>query len=93
VAPEAPGAHLNHGTMLMQLGRSAEAEAAFRRGLSVAPDHAPLRNALAAALATRGAAEEAAAEFRRVLAADPGNAEARAGLRVLERPRRPAARP
>ena len=91
-APAAPGAHLNHGTALMQLGRTADADAAFRRGLSVAPGHAPLRNALAAALATRGAVEEAEAEFRRVLAADPADAEALAGLRVLQRPRRPGSR-
>jgi Flp pilus assembly protein TadD len=90
VAPDAPGAHLNHGTVLMQLGRPADAEAAFRRGLSVAPDHAPLRNALAAALATSGATAAAEAEFRRVLAADPADAEALAGLRVLQR--RPAPR-
>jgi tetratricopeptide (TPR) repeat protein len=76
VASAAPGAHLNYGTALMQLGRATDVEAAFRRGLSVVPDHAPLRNASAAALATRGATDEAAAEFGRVLAANPANADA-----------------
>ena len=84
-APDAPGAHLNHGTSLMQQGRTSEAEQAFRRGLMVAPDHLPLRNALAAAIATRGDAAAAAAEFNRVLALDPGNAEAQAGLAILAR--------
>ena len=91
-APDAPGAHLNHGAILMRHDRTAEAEQAFRRGLAVAPAYAPLRNALAAALATRGAVAEAAAEFNRVLTLEPGNAEAHAGLRVLERPRSPASR-
>ena len=68
VAPDAPGAYLNHGAMLMQLGRASEAEAVFRRGLAVAPAHVPLGNALAAALATRGARDEAIVEFTRVLA-------------------------
>jgi Flp pilus assembly protein TadD len=76
----------------MRQGRTAEAEEALRRGLAVAPTYTPLRNALAAALATRGAVAEAAAEFNRVLTLEPGNAEALAGLRVLERPRSTASR-
>ena len=76
----------------MQLGRASEAEAAFRRGLAVVPGHVPLGNALAAALATRGARDEAIAEFTRVLALEPGNAEAQAGLRLLQRPRGPGSR-
>ena len=69
----------------MEQGRIGEAEQAFRRGLAVAPDHLPLRNALAAALATRGDSAAAAAEFNRVLALDPANAEAQAGLAILAR--------
>jgi Flp pilus assembly protein TadD len=70
LAPLAPGSQdvrllRVHGVALDRLGRPAEAAAAYRRGLAVAPQDADLRGNLALSLALAGD-PAAVAEIRRV---------------------------
>jgi Flp pilus assembly protein TadD len=57
------------GTAFDMLGRSAEAQAAFRRGIARAPSDADLHGNLALSLALSGNAADALAELRAALAA------------------------
>jgi YaiO family outer membrane protein len=75
--PEDADAHLQLGLALMALGKEAEAEAALRRTLAIAPAYDDARIALARLAQRRGDREAAINELERV---GPANIEA-AGLR------------
>jgi hypothetical protein len=81
---------------LEALGRNADAEAAHREALAVAPDLVPSRIALGRLLARRGRAAEARpllqGLLQEMLAEDPGLAAARGALLELDGPV-PAGRP
>ncbi len=60
--------HNSRGSLLFQLGRAAEAEEAFRAGLSINVKYPELHGNLGNALKTLGRLEEAADSFRAALA-------------------------
>lgn len=69
-----PERHLGHyklGTALMRANRTQEAEACFRKSLTLAPDHAESANNLALLLTGKGEYGEAEAIYRAVLADKP----------------------
>lgn len=70
------------GVALDLLGRQAEAEEAYRRGLAVAPADADLRANLALSLAVSGKSAEAVEEARRA-AGSPGSGATHRGSLVL----------
>ena len=67
----APELHYNLGNALMDLGRTAEAEASYRRTLGLKPDFAAAHNNLGNVLQGRGEHVQAEACYRRVLALAP----------------------
>ncbi len=67
----APELHYNLGNAFMDLGRTAEAEASYRRTLALKPDFAAAHNNLGNALQARGEDAQAEACYRRVLALAP----------------------
>jgi len=66
-----PELHYNLGNALMDLGRTAEAEASYRRTLALKPDFAAAHNNLGNVLQDRGEHAQAEACYRRVLALAP----------------------
>jgi len=68
--------HHNLGLALRQLGRNAEAAAAFERATARAPDQAPGWLGLALSLEANGRSGEAAAALERYLALEPAGQEA-----------------
>ena len=83
--------HCNLGVSLQALGRSAEAEACFRRALEIDPSNETTRFDLAGVMEQEGRTAEAAAEYR-TLTTGPGVSEktrqaARARLTGLDRSR------
>ncbi|WP_374669937.1 tetratricopeptide repeat protein, partial [Ramlibacter sp.] len=72
VAASSPAEGLFHRAALMgAAGDHAGAEAAYRQGLALQPDHVGALNNLGLLLAHRGALAEAGAVYRRGLAAEP----------------------
>jgi len=68
--------HHNLGLALRQLGRQAEAAAAFERATSLAPEEAPAWLGLALSLEADGRGGEAAAALDRYLTLEPHTADA-----------------
>jgi len=66
-----------------QSGRLAEAEAGYRRFLSLMPDHPGASYNLAVTLKGQGRLAEAAAQYRRTLKVRPGNVSAHNNLGVI----------
>jgi Flp pilus assembly protein TadD len=79
----AADASANLGGLLAAQGRFADAEAADRHALALAPDHVVARANLAVLLAATGRPEEAETCHRRVLELDPDNAITQTNLGVL----------
>lgn len=73
------------GQALLQLGRAAEAEAAFRSALTLAPDDFALNLGLADALAVQDRSADAAAAYQRALAQRPDHARALAASALVAR--------
>jgi tetratricopeptide (TPR) repeat protein len=69
--PQLPEAYLHLGNALLAINDMHPAEAAYRAGLEVAPEHAPLHIAHAMAQRALGRVDEAAASTRRALAIRP----------------------
>ena len=72
-----------HGLLLHRAGRFEEAEVAFRRGLLLEPDSAPLLANLGKTLIAKREVEEAEENFERALELDPTNLAALYGLTTL----------
>jgi tetratricopeptide (TPR) repeat protein len=77
-----PAVHSNLGVALASLGRFAEAEAAYRRAIALAPDYAQAHNNLGNALKALDRLDEAAAAFRRAIALQANYPEAYSNLGV-----------
>ncbi len=69
-----PDAHFDLGYALQQLGRVAEAEAAFCNALTLRPDYPAALATLGAMLLAGGRVEEAVGYFRKLVAAEPDDA-------------------
>ena len=69
-------AHVCKGNALLALGRTAEADAAYRTALSIEPDYPYALNGLGLCAEAAGQGSEALAFFERALASDAGFAEA-----------------
>lgn len=67
-----PRYHYNLGNVLKAMGRSGEAEAAYRAALDLKPDFAEALNNLAGIALEQGRAEAAERLYRRLLAGAPG---------------------
>ena len=68
--------HNNLGSVLLRLGRPAEAEASYRRALELRPDYAEAHSNLGASLYEQGRFDAAEAACRRALGLNPDYAEA-----------------
>ena len=75
----------DYGTCMVQLGRMAEAEKAFRQAIQRQPNYEPavVHYNLASVLAKTGRKDEALAELSRSIAADPNYEDARKYYREL----------
>ena len=71
-----PELHCNLGNALMDLGRTAEAEACYRQALALKPDYAAAHNNLGNVLQGRGEHKQAEACYQHVLALEPDQAQA-----------------
>jgi tetratricopeptide (TPR) repeat protein len=69
-----PDAHFDLGYALQQLGRVAEAEAAFCNALTLRPDYPAALATLGSMLLAGGRVEEAIGYFRKLVAAEPDDA-------------------
>jgi Flp pilus assembly protein TadD len=78
--PELAQAHYSHGGALQVLDKSAEAEASFRRALTIAPDYAAAHFSLGVILQERGQLSEAEVRYRHALEVEPHYAEAHNNL-------------
>jgi tetratricopeptide (TPR) repeat protein len=78
-----PEAHLHLGNSLLALNALPEADAAYRAGLEIAPDHAALHTARAMAERALGRIEDAQASARRAFALRPDAADTLALLGSL----------
>jgi tetratricopeptide (TPR) repeat protein len=74
--------HSNRGNALMDLGRTAEAEASYRRAVALKPDYAAAHNNLGNILQGRGEHQQAEVCYRRALALEPRYTDAHGGLGV-----------
>ncbi len=63
--------HVDLGNVLLTLGRTPEAIAAYRSAMQADPNHAVVRTNLGVALYESGQTEQALAEFRRAIELDP----------------------
>ncbi len=70
-----PEGHLNLGTLDLQMGRTAEAERAFRKAIEMQPSFVPAHVNLADLFRHQGREREAEETLRRGLAAAPGDAD------------------
>src|SRR5262245_50285359 len=75
-------AHFQDGNRLAQLGRYAEAAAAYRRAIVVSPSYAQALGNLGNALAILGKLDEAVEAWREAVAADPLYALPRSNLGI-----------
>jgi tetratricopeptide (TPR) repeat protein len=82
--PEDPTLHFNLGNVLRELGRQAEAAAAFARAASLDPEMAEAWFNLGCLAEARGHGAEAAHRYRRALAIEPDYADALFNLARLE---------
>ena len=78
-----PEAYNNLGTLLVKLGRPADAVQALRQGIALRADIATLHENLGIALQRLDDRAGAAAAFREALRLEPGRASARAALSAL----------
>ena len=76
-------AHERRGSRALSAGRHAEAAAAFRAGLALAPDDPTLRHRLGVALSMTGDVRGAVAQFESALAVAPDFADAHFSLGEL----------
>jgi Flp pilus assembly protein TadD len=94
--PDAPVFRATHARALAEMGRTAEALAAYRAALRRWPQDTMLLHGLAVAARKAGRLEEAVKAEEAVLAIDPTDAGAHNGIGLLSRgwaiPRRPARR-
>jgi tetratricopeptide (TPR) repeat protein len=81
--PRLPEAYLHLGNSLLAMNALYEADAAYRTGLEIAPDHAALHTAHAMAERALGRLADAEASTRRALALRPGAADTMALLGSL----------
>jgi superkiller protein 3 len=75
LAPQNAVYQYNLGLLLAELGRHAEAEAAFRRAIELNPDYAAAWNNLGALYQSLQRHEEAETAYRRVIEFDPDDAQ------------------
>jgi tetratricopeptide (TPR) repeat protein len=81
--PQSPKLWNERGVALHQQGRFADAEASYRRALTVEATYAIAHNNLGVSLYHRGSVDDARAEFYAALAAKPGFTKARLNLALL----------
>jgi tetratricopeptide (TPR) repeat protein len=86
----AGGIDFRRGFVALQLGRMAEARAAFERAARAAPEDALVREQLGIALDALGQAREARREYEAALAREPGRPAARVALAGIASGVRPA---
>jgi tetratricopeptide (TPR) repeat protein len=72
--PQSPGAHINFGCALLDMGDVDGAIAACQNAIALAPQSAPRQHNLGNALAQKGDFCGAAAAYRKVIALDPRSA-------------------
>lgn len=83
--PDQPEIHYFHGSIYTFEGKSAEAEAEYRKELKISPNHSPSLVALATIDLDKGDVADADRTARTAVLVDPGNAEAHHLLgRVLQ---------
>jgi tetratricopeptide (TPR) repeat protein len=83
--PVAPGPHYVMGRLCQDDGRLAEAEAHYRRSLSLKPDQAKAHNNLGAVLQIQGQLQAAVESYRRALELDPSLPQANQNLASILR--------
>ncbi len=81
---ESPQSHETRGIRALEAGDGAAAEAAFREGLALAPDHAALHHRLGAALGLRGDRAGARAAYERAVHLAPDQFLAHYSLGLLD---------
>jgi tetratricopeptide (TPR) repeat protein len=85
--PGAAGPHYVMGRLCQDAGRLAEAEAHYRRSLSLKPDQPKAHNNLGAVLQLQGQLQAAVESYRRALALDPSLPQANQNLASILRDR------
>lgn len=80
--PRSPGLHLDHGRMLVQAGRTAEAMEEFRTSIRLRPEEAAAYLALATACFSLERVDEGMQELRKALKAEPDNPMALSTLAI-----------
>jgi protein O-mannosyl-transferase len=80
IKPDEPSAHSNLADILVDAGRTREAEDHYREALRVQPNHRNARQNLGIILAQQGRLEEAAVQFSELLRYYPDNSKAHRNL-------------
>jgi tetratricopeptide (TPR) repeat protein len=80
VRPDSPGARVNLGRVLSDIGRLDEAIAAYRKAIDLKPDYAAAHTNLGCVLHDKGMLEEAITEYRKAIELKPSLAEAHSNL-------------
>jgi tetratricopeptide (TPR) repeat protein len=83
--PDSPGARVNLGFVLKDLGRLDEAITAYQKAIDLKPDYAAAHNNLGTALDDKGMWKEAIAEYRKAIELKPGFAAAHSNLGITLR--------
>ena len=81
--PNMPGMWVQYGHVLKELGKPVEAEAAYRRSITLDPDHADAHLQLGHLLRIQGRIEEAVGAYLRSVVLDPAPRHARDHLIAL----------